>query len=96
MSERNASAHPALAPTTFYYALSGAFFFLPFDLIQVQGYSATLAGSAFLPFTLIMGGLSRWSGGLIDHYGVAAFQAAARISRVALFSTPFRRPPVFA
>jgi EmrB/QacA subfamily drug resistance transporter len=52
-----------------YFALSGAFFLLPFDLIQIQGYSATLAGAAFLPFTLIMGGLSRWSGGLIDHYG---------------------------
>jgi MFS family permease len=52
-----------------YFALSGAFFFLPFDLIQIQGYSATLAGAAFLPFTLTMGGLSRWSGGLIDHYG---------------------------
>jgi MFS family permease len=35
----------------------------------MQGYSATLAGAAFLPFTLIMGGLSRWSGGLIDRYG---------------------------
>jgi EmrB/QacA subfamily drug resistance transporter len=52
-----------------YFALSGAFFLLPFDLIQIQGYSATLAGTAFLPFTLIMDGLSRWSGGLIDHYG---------------------------
>jgi MFS family permease len=52
-----------------YFALSGAFFLLPFDLIQIQGYSATLTGAAFLPITLIMGGLSRWSGGLIDHYG---------------------------
>jgi EmrB/QacA subfamily drug resistance transporter len=52
-----------------YFALSGAFFFLPFDLIHVQGYSATLAGAAFLPFTLIMGVLSRWSGELIDRYG---------------------------
>jgi EmrB/QacA subfamily drug resistance transporter len=52
-----------------YFALSGAFFFLPFDLIHVQGYSATLAGAAFLPFTLIMGTLSRWSGGLIDRTG---------------------------
>jgi EmrB/QacA subfamily drug resistance transporter len=52
-----------------YFALSGAFFFLPFDLLQIQGYSATLAGAAFLPFTLIMGGLSRWSGGIIDRYG---------------------------
>ncbi len=52
-----------------YFALSGALFFVPFNLIGIQGYSATLAGAAFLPFTLIMGGLSRWSGGLIDRYG---------------------------
>ena len=52
-----------------YFALGGILFFLPFNLIQIQGYSATLAGAAFLPFTLIMGGLSRWSGGLIHRYG---------------------------
>jgi MFS family permease len=52
-----------------YFALTGVLFFLPFDLIRIQGYSATLAGAAFLPFTLIMGGLLRWSGGLIHRYG---------------------------
>jgi EmrB/QacA subfamily drug resistance transporter len=52
-----------------YFALGGAMFFVPFNLIQVQGYSAMLAGAAFLPFSLIMGVLSRWSGGLIDRYG---------------------------
>jgi EmrB/QacA subfamily drug resistance transporter len=52
-----------------YFALSGAFFFLPFQLIQLEGYSATEAGAAFVPFTLIMGGLSRWSGGLCERYG---------------------------
>ncbi|MGB6176983.1 MAG: MFS transporter [Methylocella sp.] len=52
-----------------YFALGGVLFFLPFNLIRIQGYSATLAGAAFLPFTLIMGGLSRWSGGLIHRYG---------------------------
>ena len=52
-----------------YFALGGALFFLPFNLIRIQGYSATLAGAAFLPFTLIMGGLSRWAGGLVDRYG---------------------------
>ena len=52
-----------------YAALGGAFFFLPFDLIQVHRYSATLAGAAFLPFTLMMGALSRWSGGLLDRFG---------------------------
>jgi EmrB/QacA subfamily drug resistance transporter len=51
-----------------YFALGGAMFFVPFDLIRVQGYSAMQAGAAFLPFTLIMGGLSRWSGGLIERY----------------------------
>lgn len=52
-----------------YFSLGGALFFVPFNLIQVQGYSATLAGAAFLPFSLIMGVLSRWSGGLIERYG---------------------------
>ena len=52
-----------------YFALSGAMFFIPFNLISLQGYSAMQAGAAFLPFTLIMGGLSRWSGALIERYG---------------------------
>src|SRR5439155_19886780 len=52
-----------------YAALGGAFFLLPFDLIQVHGYSATSAGAVFLPFSAIMGGLSRWSGGLLDRVG---------------------------
>jgi EmrB/QacA subfamily drug resistance transporter len=55
-----------------YFALSGAMFFLPFNLIQVQGYTAMHAGAAFLPLTLVMGGLSRWSGGLIDRFGARA------------------------
>jgi len=52
-----------------YAGLGGAFFFLPFLLIQVHGFSATLAGASFLPFTFIMAVLSRWSGGLIDRFG---------------------------
>jgi EmrB/QacA subfamily drug resistance transporter len=52
-----------------YGALGGAFFFLPFLLIQVHGYSATATGAIFLPFTLILGVLSRWSGGLVDRVG---------------------------
>jgi EmrB/QacA subfamily drug resistance transporter len=52
-----------------YAALGGVLFFLPFDLIEAHGYSATAAGASLLPFTVIMGGLSRWSGGLLDRLG---------------------------
>jgi EmrB/QacA subfamily drug resistance transporter len=52
-----------------YGALGAAFFLLPFLLIQACGYSATAAGAAYLPFTVVLGALSRWSGGLLDRFG---------------------------
>ncbi len=52
-----------------YGALNVATFFLPLNLVQVQGYNPAEAGLAFLPFTVILAGLSRWAGGLVDRYG---------------------------
>ena len=74
-----------------YAALSGMFFFFTLNLIQIQGYSATAAGAALLPFVVLMFSLSRWSGGLIDRFGarlplmIGPITAAAGF---ALFAVP--------
>lgn len=52
-----------------YAGLGGLLFFLPFSLIQVQGYSPTAAGAALMPFVLTLFVLGHWAGGLVDRYG---------------------------
>ena len=52
-----------------YFALGGAMFFLPFDLIRVHGWSATMAGAAMLPFAVIMGLFSGLAGKMADRFG---------------------------
>lgn len=52
-----------------YAGLSGTFFLLPFNLLQVQHYSTTAAGLSMLPFVFILFALSRWSGALVDRIG---------------------------
>jgi EmrB/QacA subfamily drug resistance transporter len=52
-----------------YAALGGGLYFFPFDLIQVQGFGATAAGAAMLPFIGIMFALSGWAGRLVDRFG---------------------------
>lgn len=60
----------ANALTLFLYgALSCVFFFLPLNLIQVQGYSPLQAGAALLPFIVILFLFSRWSGRLVERFG---------------------------
>jgi MFS family permease len=76
-----------------YAALAGAMCFFPLNLIQVQGYSATEAGAANLPFILLMFLLSRWSGGLVDRFGPRLpLVAGPLITAAGLFS--FARPGI--
>src|SRR5579871_3982966 len=56
--------------TLFLYAALGVVpFFMTLNLIQVQGYTSDIAGFTFLPLTILLALLSRWSGGLIDRVG---------------------------
>jgi MFS family permease len=52
-----------------YGALNMVTLFLSLTLVQAQGYSQSLAGLAFLPFTILLALLSRWAGGLVDRIG---------------------------
>jgi len=74
-----------------YAALGGSLYFVPFALIDVQGYSPTAAGAAFLPFVFIQFAASRWSGGLVERIGPRTplvIGAAVAAAGFALFARP--------
>jgi len=74
-----------------YGALGGSFFFVPLNLIQVQGYSSAAAGAALLPFILLMFTLSRWAGALVERHGPKGLLVAGPVLAAggfALFAVP--------
>jgi EmrB/QacA subfamily drug resistance transporter len=76
-----------------YAALGIAFFLVPLNLIEAQGYTATEAGAALLPFPIIMFALSRWSGGLVARVGSRLPLAAGPVVAAAGFAL-FARPEI--
>jgi MFS family permease len=77
---RSANFTGANLVTLFLYAaLGGGMFFIPLNFIQVQGYSASDAGAALLPFILIVFLVSRSSGRLVNRHGARVPLAAGSL-----------------
>jgi EmrB/QacA subfamily drug resistance transporter len=52
-----------------YAALGGAMFYLPFNLIQVQGYAPAASGASLLPLIVLVSVMSPFTGRLVDLLG---------------------------
>lgn len=63
-----------------YFALAGALYFVPFNLIQIQGYSALEAGAAFLPMTLLLGLGSAFAGDQLQRFPPRHLLAAGALT----------------
>lgn len=75
-----------------YSALSGALYFVPFNMIQVQRYSPTAAGAVLVPTTVLVFILSQRAEGLMKRCGAAPLLAigpAVVAVGFALFARPF-------
>jgi EmrB/QacA subfamily drug resistance transporter len=68
-----------------YAGLSIMFFLLPFDLVDRRGLSPTAAGLAFLPFSLAIGLLSPYFGGLADRFGARTMLIVGAIGASAAY-----------
>jgi EmrB/QacA subfamily drug resistance transporter len=69
-----------------YGALGGGLYFLPFNLIQVQGYAATEAGAALLPFVIAISALSPLTGALAGRIGALPLLVAGPLLAAAGFA----------
>lgn len=52
-----------------YAAMGGALFFIPLNLIQIQGYSELSAGLSMLPIIILIAGISSFIGKFVDSQG---------------------------
>jgi EmrB/QacA subfamily drug resistance transporter len=75
-----------------YAALSGALYFVPFNLIQVQHYSPTAAGAAIVPSTILLFLISQTAERLMERYGARTLLTVGPAIvgvAFALFARPF-------
>lgn len=80
-----------LVTLLFYMALTGSLYFVPFLMMQVHGYSAFVAGSAFLPFVAMTFPIGRLSGRICARFGAKLPLVVASLAIAAgllLFALP--------
>src|SRR5437763_2906155 len=86
LAENQAFLGLNIATLLLYTGLSIVLFQLPFDLIDRRALTSTTAGLSFLPFTLGVGLLSRFFGGVADRMGPRAMLIAGPIGAAAAYA----------